>query len=377
VRRALFVATLSLASVAVATPLWGQASLYGVLGVGLPGQAVSVRSRALGWGLAAFDAGSAVNPAAVGLLGRLSVAATATTSFRKFSAGETTAEGLRQTRFLYGMVGGRVARSPFSFAISFAPYLDRTSDIASTDTITLRGNPVEVQDRVVADGGVSDLRGAIGWRVASRLQVGAAAHVLSGSTRLRTIRRFSDSAFVSLRDSNQASFSGFGMSVGASLNLSRHASIAVSFRSDTRLDRSIDSVEVGSVDLPVTVVGGIALAPLRALRWSSTVTWRNWSDVEVEGTRSFDTWEVGAGLEIGGPDIGASRIPLRLGVRFAQLPFSPTDDQPTEWVASGGTAYPFARNRAVIEATVERVFRDGGGANERVWQLSFGLVLIP
>ncbi len=132
VRRALFVATLSLASVAVATPLWGQASLYGVLGVGLPGQAVSVRSRALGWGLAAFDAGSAVNPAAVGLLGRLSVAATATTSFRKFSAGETTAEGLRQTRFLYGMVGGRVARSPFSFAISFAPYLDRTSDIAST-----------------------------------------------------------------------------------------------------------------------------------------------------------------------------------------------------------------------------------------------------
>jgi hypothetical protein len=167
------------------------------------------------------------------------------------------------------------------------------------------------------------------------------------------------------------------MSVGASLNLSRHASIAVSFRSDTRLDRSIDSVEVGSVDLPVTVVGGIALAPLRALRWSSTVTWRNWSDVEVEGTRSFDTWEVGAGLEIGGPDIGASRIPLRLGVRFAQLPFSPTDDQPTEWVASGGTAYPFARNRAVIEATVERVFRDGGGANERVWQLSFGLVLIP
>lgn len=363
--------------VAIESPLAAQASLYGVLGVGIPGQAVGVRTRALGWGLAAFDPASAVNPAAVAFIGRLSVAATATTSFRRFTAGETSAGGLQQTRFLYAMVGSRVARSPFSIAVSFAPYLDRTFDITNQDTITLRGNPVEVRDRLRADGGVSDVRAGIGWRVVPRLQVGAGAHFLTGSTRLRTIREFSDSTFVSLRDSNQAAFSGFGLSVGANLRVSQRASIAVAFRSDTRLNRSVDSVTVGSVDLPVTITGGIALAPHRAVRWSSTVTWRNWSRVDLDGARSFDTWAVGAGVEIGGPDVGASRLPLRLGVRFAQLPFSSTRNQPKEWVLTGGTAYPFANNRALIEATVERVFRDGAGASERVWQLSFGLSLIP
>ncbi len=376
-RHALLGFALILLTLAGPTPLAAQASLYGVVGLGIPGHAVGVRSRALGRGLAAFDAGSAVNPATVGLFGRLSVAASATASYRSISSGGTSADGLRQTRFLYAMVGGGLGRSPFAFAVSFGPYLDRTFDITSTDTIMLRGTPVEVQDRLAADGGVSDVRGAVGWRVTRRLHLGAAVHILTGSTRLKTVREFSDSAFVALRDSNQASFSGTGFSVGANLRISQRASVAVAFRSDSRLKRAIDTLETARVDLPITVTGGLALAPIPALRWSSTVTWRNWSRTNIPSTPSFDTWEVGSGLELGGPDIGASRLPLRLGVRYAQLPFSRNADQPTEWIAAVGTAYPFASNRALIDLTLERIFRDGGGASERVWQLSVSLSLVP
>ncbi len=371
------IASLIAAVVMGTSSVEAQTSVFGVVGIGVPDQSVGIRTRALGRGLAAFDAGSAVNPATVALFGRLSVNASATTSVRSFASRGVEADGLQQTRFLYAMVAGGVGRSPVTFAVSFGPYLDRTFDVTSTDTIVIRGDPVEVQDRLRADGGVSDVRAALGWRVTSRLQVGAGVHILTGSTRLKTIREFSDSAFVPLRDSSQASFAGAGVSVGANLALSRRASFSVALRTDTRLSRSIDSVVVGRVQLPVSVTGGFALAPQRALRWSTTVTWRNWSRTKSPDARSFDTWQVGSGVEIGGPDVGASRLPLRLGVRYAQLPFSPNDDQPTEWIAAAGTAYPFAGNRALIEASLERIFRDGAGARERVWQLSLGLSLVP
>lgn len=362
---------------AVPTSLAGQASLYGVVGLGLPGQPVGPRARALGWGLLAFDGSSAVNPATIGLYPRLTVEATATSSFRGFSTGATSVDGLRQTRFLFGQVAGRLGRSPLSFGASFGPYLDRTFDITSIDTITLRGETVEVADRISADGGVSDVRAALAWRISRQLQVGGAIHFLTGSTRLATTREFSDTSFVALRDSTQAAFQGTGLSVGLLYTFVPRASIGLAFRSDGRLKRTIDSVETDRVDLPISVTVGLAVAPQRALRWSATATWRNWSDVDLAGTRSFDTWAVGSGIELGGPDIGASRIPLRLGVRYAQLPFSPNADQPHEWIVTVGSAYPFASNRALIEATLERILRDGAGAQERVWQLTLGLSLIP
>jgi hypothetical protein len=261
--------------------------------------------------------------------------------------------------------------------LSLAPYLDRTFDLTSSDTIMLRGNPVEVSDRVAADGGVSDVRAALGWRPAPPLQVGVGVHFLTGSTRLSTVREFSDTLFAPLRDSSQASFFGTGFSLGAVLAVAPRTSVAVVLRTDRKLDRRVDAVETGSLDLPVSVTGGFAFAPQRALRVATTVTWRSWSDAEGSGVSAFDTWEAAAGIELGGPDVGASRAPLRVGVRYAQLPFSPTDDQPTEWIVAGGTAYPFAAGRALIEVALERVFRDGGGARERAWQLSVGLGLVP
>jgi long-subunit fatty acid transport protein len=166
------------------------------------------------------------------------------------------------------------------------------------------------------------------------------------------------------------------------VTVSSRLRLAASFRSDTDIEETVDSVPVADVDLPVTLTGGILLAPHPALRWSATVSWRSWSDASASvgqngGNTAFDTWEVGSGLEFGGSDAGASRFPLRVGVRYAQLPFSPTDDRPEEWVVAAGSAIQFASNRALLEATLERIFRNGGGARERVWQISVGLRLVP
>ena len=71
------------------------------------------------------------------------------------------------------------------------------------------------------------------------------------------------------------------------------------------------------------------------------------------------------------------KFPLRLGIRYAQLPFSPTADQPTEWNYSVGTGAPFAANRAIIDVAVERFRRDGAGVHEVGWYVTVGITVTP
>jgi hypothetical protein len=92
---------------------------------------------------------------------------------------------------------------------------------------------------------------------------------------------------------------------------------------------------------------------------------------------AFDTWEVGSGIELGGPESRASSIPLRLGVRYATLAFSPTDQQPHELNFSIGSGIVFAGRRGVIDVALERAIRDGAGASERAWQLSVMMTVRP
>ena len=86
---------------------------------------------------------------------------------------------------------------------------------------------------------------------------------------------------------------------------------------------------------------------------------------------------MGSGLEITSGPGGGGRFPLRLGVRYAQLPFSPSDAQPREWNFSVGTGARFAANRAVIDIALERFQRDGAGARERGWYLAVGFTITP
>jgi hypothetical protein len=158
--------------------------------------------------------------------------------------------------------------------------------------------------------------------------------------------------------------------------------LGVSARRDSRLNFNDQLLPTIEVQLPWTLSGTLVWAPMRALRWAATGEYKTWSnardDVPEGITLSvFDTWDVGTGIEIGGSELGGSAFPLRAGVRYGTLPFSPVDDQPTELDLSIGSGVLFANSRALFEFAVERVIRDGGGASERAWQIAIGLTLRP
>lgn len=362
-------------------PLGAQNSVFGVHGLGFPGRAMSASSRALGGGPAAFDPRSAINPATVAGMGNLVVTATAGTSLRNFTVGDSAVDGLSETRFPFAMLGGGIRGTPLAFSLSYSTYSERTYDILTSGTETIRGSTIDVSDRITSEGAIVDIRGALAMRLVRQLSVGGAFHMLGGSSRLRRVRYFSDDNYQALQAVNRANFSGMGFSGGIMFYPISRVTVSAAIRTDTELKTTLDSAAAGAVDLPTSITGGLYLVPHPGIRLSTTLSKHFWSAANDDlratgGANAFDTWEIGSGLELARAQPGTG-VPVRFGIRYSTLPFSPTLDQASEFAYSAGTAFRFAGNRAAFDIAVERATRKGAGANERSTYFMFSLSVMP
>jgi hypothetical protein len=370
-----------LLAVALAAPgsAAAQNSVYGLVGIGFPGDPLAVRARSMGGGIGSLDPYSALNPATAAGFSRLVASGAAGTSLRRYTAGDSTVTGLRETRFPFGIFGGRVPNTPVSFTISFSTYAERTYDVTTTGTQVLRGDTLIVTDRVASDGAVTDFRGALAFRPWSRVLIGGAFHLLGGSSRLTVGRTFSSPDYSPYVERNQVTFSGTGVSAGVVLLPTSAIELGASVRVDGDLEIRSETQAAGTVRLPMSLVGGLRLTPVAGLSLSSTAVRRTWSRSQPDllvPSQAFDTWEIGSGLELS--TAGArGGIPIRLGYRYRQLPFSNVATQPTETVMTGGTGLLLGGGRASLDASVERFHRSGGGADERGWYFSLGVTVIP
>ncbi len=372
----LFVMLLATSSDAVA-----QNSVYSVLGIGSLGRPIGTRARGTQGGLAQFDPGSVLNPATTAAFRRLSITASIGTNIRSYEALGVGADGLTQTRSTFGQLAGWIRGTPVSFGLSFYPYAERTYHLITADSVVIRGETVAVSDRISSDGAVSDVGGTLAYSISRRFSVGAAFHLLTGSTRAEARRSFDNDDYQDAIESVQLGFNGIGVSVGFMAALHPRLTIAGSFRTDDDLETIADSVPFSRIELPMTASGGILLIPHRMVQWATSVTYQSWSDANPSlqqsgGANAFDTWEVGTGVEIGGVP-NTTPVPIRLGFRYAQLPFSPDDDQPSEIGVSIGTGLGFAGDRATFNFSAERLHRKGGGAEERAWILTLSLTARP
>ncbi len=359
-----------------------QNSVYGIQGIGFPGRPLSIRSRALGGGNAVFDPASAFNPAAVAGYTRLIASLGLGTTLRSYTVGDTSVSGLTETRFPIGMVGTPIGGSPLRLGVSFVPYAERSFDVQTTSTAVIRGDSLTVRDRIAAEGGITDFRLAIALGAGSRFLLGGAVHLLTGSSRLRVSRDFSDPQYRSFVQQSDISFSGFGLSAGVVVSMVPGIQLGAALRSDGTLESSFPFSPSERVDLPWAAAAGLRVAPTSSISWLTTAVWRAWSSATeglLEGTRAFDTWEVGSGLELGGAGGRILGLPLvwRSGVRYAGLPFSRRDEQPKEFVLSGGPGLFLGSGRIVLDLTGEWATRSGAGAREEAWHLAAGVTVVP
>jgi len=380
VRRA--IASLMLVA-AAPSALAAQSSQFGVRGLGLPGREQSVRALGTGGAFAFFDGESSVSPASLVFLGRLTATFTAVGDYRSTStpAGEAS---IRDPRFPQFLVGGPIRRFPLTLGLSYSNYTTRDYSLAFPATVILRGQPVAVNDTIESRGGINDFRLAAAYRLGQRWTVGAGAHIITGSNRVEARRTFADTNYVATRQRAELSYAGFGVSLGVIGQFGDVLAVSAMVRSDGRVSLDRDTTEIAKVDLPITVGGAARLRISPKLHVAGQALYRNWSSADDDlialgGTGAANTMEASGGVEFTPDPRRPLRRPIRLGFRYAELPFPlTTGASASEYGVSLGTGLSFAQDRAAVGLSLERAWRDQGDAySETAWILTAGVTVRP
>ncbi len=379
--RVFFAGLLILAS---APTLAAQSSIFGARGLGLPGRGYSAQGWGLSGGNSLFDPESSRNPASIARLLTITAGFQVVPEWRSVTtpAGD---ESARQTQFPLFTVAGPVRSTLLGVGLSMTNYASRDFNLVSTHTETIRGAPVDVTDTLQSRGGLNDIRLAVSYLAGPKLDLGIGVHVLTGVNRMEQTRAFSDTAFLPSSQSAELSYAGFGLSLGAVYRPSARLSLAAMVRSDNKASVDLDSTNIDAVDLPYTLGAGVQLQASSRLLAAGQVTYRTWSGansdlIEQGGVGARNTVELNAGLEYTRDPRTPWRRPLRLGVRYAQLPFllTPGGDRPTELGVTIGTGTRFAGQRGGVNIALERTWRRlGSDYRESGWIFVLGVSVRP
>lgn len=379
---------------AVPAPARAQ-SLFAGQGLGLPGEALDGRAFALGsvaLGLPGTTL-SLVNPAAVAGIPApaFGIAFQPAWTQSSYPGGDAETSTSRFPLFhAAAPLGERWAVSA-----GFGSFLDQRFARQRTDTLTLAGQEFVARDQLTTEGGVGRLRVGGAYAFGERIAVGVALDVFTGSRTGTSSRAFAplDTAAtgtvpVSATRREQWEYGALGVVAGARWNPTGALAFGVSAESGGTLEAEPDSAGsagAGEYSLPVRLgLGGSA-------RVSSGATvvlggqWAGWSAADDElsdagGAR--DVWNVGGGVEWDPPSEGRA-FPLRLGARYAQLPFrraveGEAFEFPSERALTGGVGARLAGGAARVDVAAERGWRggDAAGADESFWRASLSLTLL-
>lgn len=345
-----------------------QDSQLSLLGPGTPARWESARARGTAGAFAPFDAMSPLTDVALADLRRLTAGAELYGSFRHVDLAGAEANA-RSTRFPGLLVGGPPlgAGGPV-IALGYGTYLDQTYRVALRDSTVVRGQLERFTDVLARDGSVTDIRFAAAWRIGRRVAIGAGFHLLSGAARSTASRQFDDSAtYLTSLEIADVQHTGMGMSASALVDLTSALRLAVWYRSDSRLTVSSNNVVTARHDLPMGVGGGLRWTLSPVLRVAASATARSWEDA---GGRNTVEWAAGV-------ETGAARLPVRLGVRGASLPFAPAGATADEWAAAAGFGRTFSDGRARMDFALERLTRTSGDLRENAWTVYLGFTVQP
>jgi len=370
----------------------GAQSLLSAGGLGAPVDAMDARARALGGvGTGLFGFGlSLENPADIGAVPAPTVLVTLQPEWT-----QTTIAGIDQStssvRFPQINAAFPIGER-WALGAGYVGVLDQRWSATVADTLVLSGEPVAVEDRFVSDGGVAAFRAGAAYRIPAGLSVGVRVDGYTGSLTRSLTREFDpESGLRPAAEQQGWSYSGIGVGAGASWTFEDRAKVAGSFAvGGTLRAEAIDTlpgVEERDYTVPATAsLGGSArIAPATVV--SASARWTGWSNQDelFAGTGGArDYLRVGGGVEWEGPARGGANFPVRLGLRYAQLPFGWTPagegdlDFPNERAITGGIGARIAEGAIRTDLSMEAGSRGGetAGFEESFWRVNLSLTVL-
>jgi hypothetical protein len=162
--------------------------------------------------------------------------------------------------------------------------------------------------------------------------------------------------------------------------------VAAVLRNDgeVRVRRDSLSETTYPVDLPLSAAIGFQYRLAPRILLAGQGLWKGWGATNAElvavgGTGPRDTWEGGFGAEYYTNIDRPTRLPIRLGIRRASMPFPlQTGEMPVETNVALGTGFLFAQDMGGVDLALERVWRNEASAfEERAWLLTATATLRP
>lgn len=365
-------------------------SLFGTRGLGVPVPAVDARAAALGGigvGLIGFHT-SVINPAEIAGITRRGVsAALQPVNAQTEVGGETDATS--GTRFplmrVLFPVGTRAVAS-----VAYGSYLEQSWAVQSESELVLGDQTVVARDLLRATGGMAQLRLGVAYTVTPTFAVGAAGGLITGNVERLASRTFigdTTGVLTPFEERVRWNFLAPMASVGVRWDLAGRFRLGASAMVAGDVDASLVDEEgqdrTYSAPLELAAGGSARISPI--LLANAGAVWSRVPGTTGE-TVSRDVLRVGGGLEYQGVRSGARTYPVRLGARWAELPYHLETETPaSEWAASLGVGFRLGdpvNPAAVADIGIERGTRTGlestalpGGMSERLWRFTFSLSL--
>jgi hypothetical protein len=255
------------------------------------------------------------------------------------------------------------------------------------------GRPIRAADLLRSSGGIAQLQLGVAYALSPTFSLGAAAGVLTGNLDRTAVRSYSDTSTtnpIQLRPFEERLrwryFAPIG-TVGFRLDVAGVVRVSGSLLAGGDLEASAQ--EGDAVDrtygAPLELSAGASARLSSLLMATAGGVWSRLPDAG-DGAVSRETVRIGGGVEYQGVRSGSRSYPVRLGARWAQLPYHLADESaPTELALGGGLGFLLgdpADPAAVADIALERGFRNGldggavaGGVEERLWRFTFSLSL--
>ena len=368
-------------------------SLFATRGLGVPAPAIDARAAALGGigvGLIGFHT-AMTNPAEVAGVTRRGVAAVLQPVSSTSSAnGEE--DGTSGTRFpLFRVIYPLSERVVGS--IGYGSYLEQSWAVVTETDLVIGDRTVRATDLLRSTGGIAQLQLGVAYSLSPTLSLGAAAGLLTGNLDRVAVRSYNDTSTmnrIQLRPFEERlrwryfapiGAVGFRLDVAGAVRLSG----SVLAGGDLKASAQEGDAEDRTYGAPLEVTTGASarLSPL--LMATAGAGWARLPDAG-DGAVSRNTLRLGGGIEYQGVRSTTRSYPVRLGARWAQLPYHLADETgPTETAIGLGLGLLLgdpADPAAVADIALERGFRSGldggsldGGVEERLWRFTFSLSL--
>ncbi|HSU16558.1 hypothetical protein [Longimicrobium sp.] len=373
----------ALLAAVIAGPAAGQ-SLLASRGLGYPLEPIDARSRGLGGVTTGLSDPfpSLVNPASAAGIPAPSFIVTLQNDHYDATAGaERTSGSTARFPQLLGVfpVSGRLA-----LQLGYGSYLDQHWQVARDDSITLSTGRTAVNDRFISAGGVARFQGGVGYRLNEKISVGASLDVFTGAANDSVVRTIT--GLESVTSAVTYTYTGVQVGGGVRFQPLTNLSLSAAVHGGGHVRASSDSTGTERKDYanPLTVDAGASTLLGGRTMIVASGHWARWSalDGDLSATGGArDASSVSAGVEYTGFQLFRKVLPLRVGGRYAQLPFRWTGTDPAfpnERAITAGLGWRFAGRGAAIDIGGERGWRGGtaAGIDEPYWRFAFSVQVL-